>query len=201
MWSQRERAQQTRAGRRWPGLFHILVPLFSRPVVSDSLPPHGRQHTRLPCPSPSPRWWCPLSWRCHPTSSSSFCLQSLPASRSFPMSRLFTSGGQSIGISTSARHLPNVNMHIVYQSKLTMLMGGGKRTHGLSLTQISPVAKELKMINNGTQPHIHNSKATGVGRPFSTESHPSTGCRKHQGGSLITGKSRCETLPENWSAF
>ena len=184
MWSQRERAQQKRAGRRWPGLFHILVPLFSRPVVSDSLPPHERQHTSLPCPSPSPRDCsnsCPLSWWCHPTISSSFCLQSLPASRSFPMSRLFTSGGQSIRTSTSARHLPNVNMHIVYQSKLTVLMGGGKRTHGLSLTQISPVAKELKTVNNGTQPHIHNSKATGVGRPFSTECHPSTCCRKHQG--------------------
>ena len=69
---------------------------------------HGQQHTRLPCPSLSPRVCsnsCPLSWWCHPTISSpiapvSSCPQSFPASGSFPMSCLFTSGGQSIGAST-----------------------------------------------------------------------------------------------------
>ena len=80
---------------------------FSRPVVSNSLWPHGLQHARLPCPSPTPRAYSnsrPLNWWCHPTTSSSVipfssCFQSCWASGSFPMSQLFTSGGQSIGVS------------------------------------------------------------------------------------------------------
>ena len=82
----------------------------SHSVVSDSVWPHGLQQARLPCPSPSPRacsYSCPLSQWCHPTISSSgvpfsSCLQSFPASGSFPMSLLFTSGGQCIGASASA---------------------------------------------------------------------------------------------------
>ena len=95
---------------------HLIRPLFigsvqfSHSVVSDSSQPHGLQHARLPCPSPTPRAYsnsCPLSWWCHPTISSSVvpfssCFQSFPASRSFPMSQFFTSGGQSIGVSASA---------------------------------------------------------------------------------------------------
>ena len=86
---------------------------FSCSAVSDSLWPHGLQHARLPWPSnlgacsnshPSSQW-------CHPTISSSVilfspCLQSFPASVSFPMSQFFTSGGQSIGVSASASVLP-----------------------------------------------------------------------------------------------
>ena len=71
------------------------------------------QHARLPCPSPTPRVYsnsCPSSRWCHPTISSSvvsfFCLQSFPASGSFPMSQVFASGGQSIGVSASASVLP-----------------------------------------------------------------------------------------------
>ena len=87
---------------------------FSRSVVSDSLWPHELQHTRPPCPLPTPRVYpnsCPLSWWSHPTISSSVapfssCPQSLPASGSFPMSQLFAWGGQSIGISASASVLP-----------------------------------------------------------------------------------------------
>ena len=83
---------------------------FRGSVVSDSLQPHGLQHTRPPCPSPTPRVYsnsCPLSRWCHPTIASSVipfssCLQSLPESESFLMSWLFTSGGQSIGASASA---------------------------------------------------------------------------------------------------
>ena len=79
---------------------------FSRSVVSDSLRPHGLQHARPPCPSPTPRVYpnsCTLSRWCHPTISSSVipfssCPQSLPASGSFPMSQLFARGGQSIGV-------------------------------------------------------------------------------------------------------
>ena len=85
---------------------------FSCSVVSDSLRPYGLQHTRPPCPSPSPEVYsnsCPLSQWCHPTISSSVvpfssCLQSFPASGSFPMSQFFTSGG--IGVSASATVLP-----------------------------------------------------------------------------------------------
>ena len=87
---------------------------FSRSVVSDSLWPHEPQHARPPCPSPTARVHpnpCPSSQWCHPTISSSVvssssCPQSLPASGSFPMSQLFTSGGQSIGVSASASVLP-----------------------------------------------------------------------------------------------
>ena len=87
---------------------------FSRSVVSNSLRPHGLQHTRPPCPSPTPKAYsnsCPLSRWCLPTISSSVVpfssrLQSFPASGSFPMSQFFTSGGQSIGVSTSASVLP-----------------------------------------------------------------------------------------------
>ena len=87
---------------------------FSHSVESDSLRPHGLQHARLPCPSPTPRTYsnsCPLSWWCHPTISSSVvpfssCPQSFPASGSLQMSQFFTSGGQSIGVSASASVLP-----------------------------------------------------------------------------------------------
>ena len=78
-------------------------------VMCDFCDPHGLRHTRLPCPSLSPGVCSnsrPLSQWCHPTISSSFapfssCLQSFPASGSFPVSRLFASGGQSIGASAS----------------------------------------------------------------------------------------------------
>ena len=87
---------------------------FSRSLVSDSLQPHGLQHTRLSCPSPSPGVRsnsCPSNQWCHPTILSfvipfSSCLQSFPASGSFLMSPFFVSGGQSIGVSASVSVLP-----------------------------------------------------------------------------------------------
>ena len=87
---------------------------FSCSVRSDSLLTHGLQHARPPCPSPTPGVYlnsCPSRWWCHPTISSpvgsfSSHLQSFPASGSFPMSQLFASGGQSIGVSASASVLP-----------------------------------------------------------------------------------------------
>ena len=87
---------------------------FSRSVMSDSLRPHGLQHARLPCLSPTPGTCsnsCPSSQWCHPTISSSVvpfssCLQSFPASGSFPMSQFFASGGQSTAVSASASVLP-----------------------------------------------------------------------------------------------
>ena len=88
---------------------YVLL-LFSRSAVSGSLWPHGLQHTRLPCPSPTPGACsnsCPSSRWCHPTISSSVspfssCLQSFPASGSFPVSQFFASNVQSIGVSASA---------------------------------------------------------------------------------------------------
>ena len=96
-----------------PTMFQFSSVQFSRSVVSDSLQPHELQHTRPPCPSPTPRVHSdsrPSSQCCHPAISSSVvpfssCLQSLPASESFPMSQLFTWGGQSTGVSALASFL------------------------------------------------------------------------------------------------
>ena len=82
--------------------------------MSDSLRPHGLQHTRPPCSKPTPRAYsnsCALSRWCHPTISSSVvpfsaCLQFFPASRSSQMSQLFVSGGQNIRVSASTSVLP-----------------------------------------------------------------------------------------------
>ena len=90
--------------------WHWILPLvqFSRSVVPNSLWPHGPQHARPPCPSPTPGVYLnssPLSQWCHPTISSSVVpfsrLQSFPASGSFQMNQFFASGGQSITVSAS----------------------------------------------------------------------------------------------------
>ena len=99
---------------------------FSCSVVSDSLRPHGLQHARPPCPSPTPRAYpnsCTSHCWCHPTISPSVipfcsCLQSFPASKSFPMSQFFASSGQSIGVSASASVLP-MNIQDWFPSGLT----------------------------------------------------------------------------------
>ena len=110
----------SRIGLLWPDLIrkspsrHLIFSQFSCSVMSDSLWPHGLQHARPPCPSQTPGAYpnsCPLSQWCHPTISSSVLpfsshLQSFPASGSFPMSQLFTSGGQSTGVSASTSILP-----------------------------------------------------------------------------------------------
>ena len=90
------------------------VQFSSLTQLCPTLQPHGPQHARPPCPSPTPRVYpnsCPLSQWCHPTISSSVvpfssCLQSCPASGSIQMSQLFASGGQSIGVSASTSVLP-----------------------------------------------------------------------------------------------
>ena len=95
-------------------LFHDFGSVqFSPSVMYNSLWLHGLQHTRLPCPSPTPRAYlnsCPLSQWCHQTISSSVvpfsCLQSFLASRSFQMSQFFASGGHRIGVSASASVFP-----------------------------------------------------------------------------------------------
>ena len=93
---------------------------FSHSVMTNSLWPHELQHTRLPCPSPPPGVCsnsCPLSQGCHPTISSSVasfssCPQSFPASGSFPISQLFSSGGQSIEASASSSFLLEYSLHM-----------------------------------------------------------------------------------------
>ena len=102
---------------------------FSCSVMSNSLQPHELQHIRPPCPSPTPGIYpnsCPSSRWCHPTISSSVvpfssCLQSFPVSGSFPVSQLFSSGGQSIGVSASASVLP-MNSQGWFLLRLTSLI-------------------------------------------------------------------------------
>ena len=109
-------------------------------VVLDSWESHGLQHTSSPYPSPTPRVHpnpCPLSQWCHPTISSSVvpfssCLQSFPASRSFPMTQFFSPGGQSVGASASASVLP-VNSQDWFPSGLTGLIS--LQSMGLSRVQ------------------------------------------------------------------
>ena len=106
-----------------------LFLLFSCSVMSNYLWPHGLQHSRIPCPSPSPGVCSrsfPLSQWWKPTISSSVipfysCPQSFPASGSFPMSRLFPLGGQSIGASASASVLP-INIYSWFSLGLTGLI-------------------------------------------------------------------------------
>ena len=118
--------------------------LFSRSVVSNSLRPHGLQHTRLPCPSPSLGVCsnsCPLSWWCHPIISSSVipfssCLQSFPASGSFPMSQLFIHIGWpkywsfSLSISPSNEHSGLISFRIVWFDLLAVQEAAESETLG-----------------------------------------------------------------------
>ena len=109
--------------------FLSYIVLFSHSVTFDSLRPHGMQHARLPCPSPSHRISsnsCPLSWWCHSTISSSVaffssCPQSFPATGSFPMSWLFASGVWSIGASAS-QSVPPMNIQGWFPLGLTGLI-------------------------------------------------------------------------------
>ena len=110
---------------------------FSHSVVSDSLRPHESQHVRPPCPSPTPRVHsnsCPSNWWCDPAISSSVipfssCLQSLPATGSFPMSQLLAWGDPSIGVSALASLLP---MHIQDWSPLEWIGRISLQSKGLS---------------------------------------------------------------------
>ena len=116
---------------------------------------------RLPCPSPSPRAcsdWCPSSWWCHPTISSSVvpfssCLQSFPASGSFQMSQFFTSGGQSIGASASASVLP-MTIQGWYLLGLTVLIFFDR--------QESSPAPQFKSINFSTLSLLYGPTLTSI---------------------------------------
>ena len=137
---------------------------FSRSRVSNSLRPHGLQHARLPCSSPTPGACSnsqPLSWWCYPTISFSVvplssCLQSFPASGSFPLSQFFTSGGQSIGVSASASVLP-----INIQDWFPLGLNGWISLQSTGLSRVFSNTTVQKHQFFGTQPslwsnsHIH----------------------------------------------
>ena len=137
---------------------------FNCSVVSDSLQPHELQHARPPCPSPTPRVHsnsCPLSQWCHPAISTSVvpfssCSQSLPASGSFPMSQLFTWGGQSTGVSALALFLPK---NIQDQSPLECTVWISLQSKGLSRVLSNTTVQKHQFF--GAQPssqsnsHIH----------------------------------------------
>ena len=130
----------------------ISLVQFSCSVMSDSLRPHGLQHTRLPCPSPTPGACsnsCPPSRWCHPTISSSvitfsFCLSSFPAPGSFPMSQFFASGGQSIGASASASVLP-MNIQDWFPIGLTGLIS--LQSKGLSRVFFNTTAQKHQFFS------------------------------------------------------
>ena len=136
---------------------------FSRSVVSNSLRPHGLQHARPPCPSPTPGVYsnsCHLSQWCHPTISSSVvpfssCPQSFPASGSFPMSQLFVSGGQSIGVSASTSVLP---MNTQDWSPLEWT-AFSLQSKGLSRSSPTP---QFKSINSSALSFLHSPTLTSI---------------------------------------
>ena len=137
---------------------------FSHSVLSDSLRPHESQHTRPPCPSPTPGVYsnsCPSSRWCHLTISSSVvpfssCPQSLPASGSFPMSQLFTSDGQSIGVSASASVL---SMNTQNLSPLGWLVGSPCSTR--ESQEFSPTP-QFKSINSSVPSFLHSPTLTSI---------------------------------------
>ena len=129
--------------------------------MSDSLQPCVLQHTRLPCPSPTPGACWNSCQCCHPTISSSVvpfssCLQSFPASRSYPVSWLFPSGGQSIGSSTSASILP-MNIQGRFPLGSTGLIS--LQSKGLSRVFSSTIVQKHQL-------HEQCEKNTGVGCCF-----------------------------------
>ena len=137
---------------------------FSRSVVSESLQPHGLQHARPPCPSPTPRVYsnsCPFSHWCHPTISCSaipfsFCLQAFPPSGSFLMSQLLASGGQSTEVSASAPVLP---MHIQdwFPLGLTSLIS---LQESLRDSQESSLTPQFKCISSSALSFLYSPTLT-----------------------------------------
>jgi len=135
-----------------------------RSVVSDSLQPHESQHARPPCPSPSPRVHSnsrPSSRWCHPAISSSVipwspCPQSLPASESFPMSQLFTWGGQSTGVSALASFLPKKSQGWS-PSEWTGWISCSPRD-----SQESSPTPQLKSINSSSLSLLHSPILTSI---------------------------------------
>ena len=148
-------------------IFHYFLNIrsfqFSHSVVSDSLQPYESQHTSTPstpahaCPSPTPgvhQSPCPWSQWCHPTISSSVipfssCSQYFPASVSFPMSQLFASGGQNIGVSASTSVLP---MHTQDWSPLGWISWISLQSKGLSRVFSNTTVQKHQFF--GAQPSL-----------------------------------------------
>ena len=135
---------------------------FSHAAVSDSLRPHESPHARPPCPSPAPGVYpkpCRSSWWCHPAISSSVtpfssCSQSLPSSGSFPMNQLFTSGGQSTGVSVSKSVLPMNTQDWFALGEtgwISLLSKGLSRVFGMGNTCISKADSCQYMIKTTTK--------------------------------------------------
>ena len=160
--SQRWNADRWRKIRKTKNLRNLSLVQFSRSVVSDSFRPHGLQHARLPCPSPTPGVYsnsCPLHWWCHPTISSSVVpfsshLQSFPASRSFPMSQFFASGSQRIGVSAPASVVP-MNIQDWFPLGLTSLIF--LQSNGLSRVFSNTTAHQFfgAQLSLQSNSHIH----------------------------------------------
>ena len=141
-----------------------LFSQFSHSIVSDSWRPHESQHTRPPCPSPTPGVHSdssPSSWWCHPAISSSVAPfssypQPLPASESLPVSQLFAWGGQSTGVSALASFLP-------------------KKSQGLSLSEwtgwISLQSKGLSRVFSITTVQKHQCFSTQPSSPSNSHIH------------------------------
>ena len=137
---------------------------FSHSVVSDSLQPHELQHARPPCLSPTPGVHPdshPSSQWCHPAISSSVvpffsCPQSLPASDSFPMSQLFTWGGQSTGVSALASFLPKKSQG---WSPLNGLVGSPCSPRD---SQESSPTPQFKSINSSVLSLLHSPTLTSI---------------------------------------
>ena len=137
--------------------------------------PHGLQHTRLPCPSPTPGVYshsCPLSQWCHPTTSSSvvpfsFCLQSFPASGSFPMSQFFVSGGQTIGVSASASVLP-MNIQDWFPlggtGSVSLQSNGSPRVISNTTVQKHQFFSAVFFIIQLLHPHVFTGKTIALAR-------------------------------------
>ena len=152
--------------------------LFSCSVVSDFSQPHGLPHTRLPCPSSSPGACsnlCPLSQWCHPTisfsiASFSSCPQSFPTLGSFPMIRLFASGGQSIRASASV--LP-MNIHSWFPLRLTGLVSLLSRD-----SQESSLAPQFESTHSSALSLLYGPTLTSVHNYWKSHSFDYTGIRQ-----------------------
>ena len=138
---------------------------FSCSVMSNSLWPHGLQHSRPPCPSPTARVYsnsCPLSRWCHPTVSSSVVhissyLQCFPASGSFQMSQCFASGGQSIRVSASASVLPMNN-----QDWFSLGWTGLISSQSKGLSRIFSNTPQFKSISSSVLSILHSPTLASI---------------------------------------
>ena len=137
---------------------------FSHSALSNSLQPHGLQHTRLPCLSPTPGPCsnsCPSSWWCHPTISSSVIpfysrFRSFPSSGSFPISQFFASDGQSIGASASTSIL---SMNIQGWFLLELTVGS---PWSLRDSQESSPTPQFKSINSSVLSFLYSPTLTSM---------------------------------------